>query len=257
MKRLAATAVFLVFGITRAFAGDLGVVVLPGKNSVYPNGLVGALAQALENAGIAVETPEVPWSQKRYLDKDYDDSMLEIDQAVARLKAKGATKIVVGGQSMGSNAALGYGARRDGLAGIADISPGHVVEPKPLADLFRASVARAKSMVEAGRGTEKAEFQDNDQGKRFFITVEARVYLSWFAPDGPTLFPKNAAALKPGTALLWMFGEKDPMNDRGRAYAFDKAPANPKSKYAVVSGGHLDVMRSNAADIVAWVKSLD
>jgi dienelactone hydrolase len=54
--------------------------------------------------------------------------MEEIDRAVARLKSQGAKKIVVAGQSFGANAAIGYGARRDGLAAIMAIAPGHVPE---------------------------------------------------------------------------------------------------------------------------------
>ncbi len=242
-----------------AGAADIGVVLMPGKGGTSgPNSLLGPLSRVLEDAGMLVEAQEVPWSRSRYLDRDYEDSMAEIDQAVERLRAKGAKRIVVGGQSMGANAALGYGARREGLAGIAAIAPGHVVEEPARAKIFAGSLAKARAMMAAGKGDERAEFVDNDQGKNFPITVTARTYVSWFAPDGPAVFPTNAAALKPGTALLWLYGDKDVnLRQRGQAYAFAKAPPHPKSAYVVVAGGHTDTIRTETGRIKDWIASLD
>ena len=241
-----------------AAIGDIGVVLLPGKNGTSgPKSLLGPLRRELEKAGMLVEAPKVAWSRGRYLDGDFDESMAEIDQAVARLKALGARRIVVGGQSMGANAALGYGARRSGIAGIAAIAPGHVVDVQRRGAFFAASVAKARAMVTAGRGDEQATFDENNEGRSFEITIAARVYLSWFDPDGPAIFPKNAAALKPGTALLWILGDDDFMERRGKGYAFAKAPAHPKSAYVIISGGHKDPIRNETERIRDWIRSLN
>jgi hypothetical protein len=221
-----------------AASGDIGVVLLPGKNGTSgPKSLLGPLLRELEKAGMLVEAPKVPWSRGRYLDGDFDESMAEIDQAVARLKDRGA--------------------RRSGIAGIAAIAPGHVVEVERRAEIFAESVAKARAMIAAGRGDEEAAFDDNNQGRTFDITAPARVYLSWFDPDGPAIFGKNAAALKPGTALLWILGDDDFMERRGKEYAFAKAPAHPMSAYVVVSGGHKDPVRNETAQIRDWIKSLN
>jgi pimeloyl-ACP methyl ester carboxylesterase len=248
----------IVLGLTGpSLSADLGVVLLPGKGgSNGPESLLGPVIAALKEAGIAVETPNVSWNKENYLAKDYEEAMLEIDQAVDRLRKQGAVRVVVGGQSMGANAALGYGARRDGIAGIMALSPGHVVDAKQLQTYFAEGLRRARQMVSAGKGEEPAAFTDVNQEIVNKVVMRARIYVSWFDPDGPAVFAKNAAALKPGTALLWLFGENDIMRSRGKPFAFAKAPDNPKNAYVMVPGEHLTAAANGADQIVAWVKGL-
>jgi hypothetical protein len=65
-----------------------------------------------------------------------------------------------------------------------------------------------------------------------------------------------AAALKPGTALLWVIGYKDPLFAWGSFYAFDKAPPNAKSKYLAFDAGHLDTPDKSVTIMLDWLKSL-
>ena len=58
----------------------------------------------------------MPWSARRIYDATYDQAMDEIDASVEKLKKAGAKKIAVIGHSLGANAAIGYAARRKGLA---------------------------------------------------------------------------------------------------------------------------------------------
>lgn len=255
---LAFVAAAFVSPADAADSGKLGVVLLHGKGAPSPQGLLGRLIGSLEDAGFLVAAPEMPWSKARMLEKDYEASMAEIDAAAETLKAKGAVRIVVGGQSMGANAALGYAARREGLAGILAIAPGHVPDVAGFQRMTGHDYQRAKDMVAAGRGGETADFNDFNQGKTSTIAVKAAVYLSWFDPDGPAVIPKNAAALKPGTALLWIIGDKDVMLKRGdrEDYAFAKAPPHPKSAYVVIDSNHRNAPRDGADKIVDWLKKL-
>ncbi|MCL6555988.1 MAG: alpha/beta fold hydrolase [Burkholderiales bacterium] len=79
------------------------------------------LAPQLERAGILVGTQKMPWSRQRAFDRDYAQAMTEIDATVARLRARGATRIVIGGHSLGAAAALIFCAQRpaDGLLLLA------------------------------------------------------------------------------------------------------------------------------------------
>lgn len=238
-------------------AGKIGVVLMHGKDgSASARGAIGPLIRKMKAAGLLVAAPDMPWSRRRFLAKDYDGSMREIDAAVARLKHEGATRIVVAGMSMGANAALGYGARRSGLAGIAAIAPGHVPELAGFQRRIHNDYRRAKAMVDAGKGNAFGSFLDINQGRTKHVRVKARIYLSWFDPHGPAVIPKNAAHLKPGTPLLWVVGRRDRMYARGKAYAFARAPANPKSAYIVVRGGHMKTPTFAADRIVRWVKGL-
>ena len=76
------------------------------------------LADALSGAGYLVERPEMCWSERRIYDRPYLDCLADADAAVARLRSGGVSAVVVAGQSLGGNAALAYGARRDGLLGV-------------------------------------------------------------------------------------------------------------------------------------------
>jgi len=242
----------------KAWAGEkIGVVLMHGKGGTSKSkSPVGKLKSALEGAGILVIAPDMPWSRDREFDKSYEDSMKEIDEAVAGLKSDGATKIVVGGHSIGANAALGYGARREGLAGILAIAPGHIPENESFQGQMDFDYKRAKEMIAAGKGGDEADFKDVNQGKKSTKTMTATIYLSWFDPEGPAPMPKNAANLKPGAPLMWIIGEKDRMMDRGEEYAFAKAPAHPKNAYVVVGGGHGVTPIKGQKEIIAWLKGL-
>lgn len=250
----------VVLAAPAAHAADkVGVVLLHGKNTTSDRSSpISPLIASLKGSGFLVVAPDMPWSRYRGLDKDYEQAMAEIDAAVSGLKSEGATKIVVGGHSMGANAALGYGARRDGLAGIVAIAPGHVPDAPGFQQLIGEDYRQAREMVAAGKGDEVGRFRDVNQGRGFPIWVKAAVYLSWFDPEGPAAMPNNAAALKPGTALYWIIGENDPMLRRvdGQAYAFDKAPKHPKSAYVVIDSGHRDAPAIGAERIVAWLNTL-
>ena len=241
------------------FAGDkVGVVLMHGKSgTAREKSPIGKLKYALEVAGFIVVAPDMPWSRSRGFDRTYRESMAEIDEAVATLKDKGATRIVVGGHSLGANAALGYGARRSGLAGVLAIAPGHTIDGDGFHRLVDYDYRRAKEMVAAGKGGEEADFKDINQGKRSTKTMTAKVYLSWFDPEGPAPMPRNAANLKPGTPLMWIIGEKDRLlMERGKDYAFAEAPAHPKNAYVVVEGGHKWTPREGKGEIIAWLKGL-
>lgn len=240
---------------TSVRAGDVGVVLLHGKwGTAKVKSPIGKLRANLEDAGFDVIAPDMPWSRSRYLEKGYEESMAEIDEAVATLKRRGAGKVVVGGHSMGANAALGYGARRAGLAGILAMAPGHIPGDPGYASAFTEGVARAKAMVADGKGDDQASFGDVNQGRAKEIEATAAAYLSWFDPAGPAVMKGNAAKLT--APLFWIVGEEDRMAARGEAYAYAAAPAHPKNAYVVIAGGHKATPIKGAKKVIKWLKSL-
>lgn len=235
--------------------GKVGIVLLHGKQDKAPYH-VGSLVQELRGAGHLVATPEMSWSRNRIYDASYQDALLEIDKAVAALKKDGARKILVGGLSLGGNVAVGYASRRDNLAGIIVLAPGHFPELRGFREMSAASVARAKEMVAAGRGDSTDSFSDTNMGKNFNSRASARNYLSYFDPDGPAVVPTNAAAIRSPIPILWVVGTKDPLT-RPSSYAFDKAPPHPKNKYVAVDAGHLETPTAAAEQVLTWLQSLD
>ena len=235
-----------------------GIVYLHGKAG-WPGGLDGGILDALQDEGALIATPEMPWSFRRRYAATYDQAMAEIDTVVAGLQAKGASRIVVIGHSLGANAAIGYAARHPDLAGVVALAPGHLPEAGRMRSFVAGAVARAKALIAAGRGNVPQTFPDMAQGIPLLATATPIVYLSMFDPDGPAVIPKNAAAM--GAAahpvpLLWVAGKLDPIDRRGPEYAFDAAAKNPKSKYIEVFAGHLTTPLIARKQVVEWINSL-
>ena len=233
---------------------SVGVVLLHGKGGFPSHQTLTGLAGKLRDSGFIVTAPEMPYSKNRTYDKSYQDTMLEIDDAVADLKKNGAMKIFVAGHSLGANVALHY-AIGTSVDGVIAIAPGHNPEAKIMRTKLGADVERAKKMVNGGQGNKVSRFDDINQGKVSSVATTAIIYLSWFDPDGQAVMSKNAAALKPGTALLWVIGTKDPLYKTGTSNVFDKAPPNPKNKYIVVDSDHLGTPADAAGEIVNWLNT--
>jgi pimeloyl-ACP methyl ester carboxylesterase len=231
----------------------VGVVFLHGKG-VWSGAFDGGIPAALQAEGAVAVSPEMSWSFARIYDATYDEAMREIDAAVAGLKGRGATRIVVIGHSLGANAAVGYAARRRGIAAVVAISPGHLPETEEMRTRTASAVAEARALAAAGEKSRHV-WPDRIQGIPTLAAASPAVYLSMFDPDGPAVIPRNAAALH-GVPLLWVVGQSDPVFARGRDYAFSRAPRNPKSRYIEVLAGHLGAPSVARSQVVEWVKSL-
>ncbi len=231
-----------------------GIVYLHGKAG-WPGGLDGGILSSLEDEGALIAKPEMPWSFRRRYAATYDQAMAEIDTVVAALKAKGATRIVVIGHSLGANAAIGYAARHPDLAAVVALAPGHLPEAERMRSFVSDAVAHARQLIAAGEGDVPQTFPDMAQGIPLVAHATPVVYLSMFDPDGPAVIPKNAAAMGP-VPLLWVVGKLDPIDRRGPEYAFNAGAKNPKSKYIEVFAGHLTTPLVARKEVVDWINSL-
>jgi len=253
----AATAFAALFLAGPAQSADLhgvGIVFLHGKGG-WPGAFDGGILSSLQDEGALVATPELPWSFNRKYGATYEQAMGEIDTVVASLKAKGATRIIVIGHSLGANAAIGYAARHPELAAVIALSPGHLPEVEGLLSRTRDAIARAKQLIAAGQGDVPQRFPDLAQGIPLTTTATPVVYLSMFDPDGPAVIPKNTAAMGP-VPLLWVVGTLDPIARRGPDYAFKSGAKNSKSKYVEVFAGHLTTPLVGRNQVIEWINSL-
>jgi pimeloyl-ACP methyl ester carboxylesterase len=256
VARLVQLFCLLVLMAAPVKAADLhgvGVVFLHGKGA-WAGAFDGGIPQALEAEGAVTAAPEMPWSILRMYGATYEEAMREIDAAVAGLKAKGATRIVVIGHSLGANAAIGYAARRHGIAAVVAMSPGHLPETPEMRERTADAIVKARALVAAGEKS-RSLWPDRVQGIPTLAMASPAVYLSMFDPDGPAVIPRNAAALK-GVPLMWVVGRLDPIFARGRDYAFSHAPKNPKSRYLEVAAGHLTAPMAARTEVVEWLESV-
>lgn len=252
MKRLI-PLLMIAFTAFPALAQDkLGIVLMHGKKGVAEH--VELLADTLTERGHLVVTPDMPWSRSRAYDASLEEAHAEIDQWVAGLREMGATRIVLGGHSMGANMAMTYAAAHPEVAAVLAIGPGQTVEGANFRARLGDSVARARILVAAGQGDTPVELADLHLGKASAITVGPRAYLSYFDPDGPANMPETARRLP--MPLLWVVGLDDRnMLERGPSYAFDHAP-NPANLYATVPADHMGTPDASLAVVADWLDTV-
>jgi len=238
----------------QAGSNEVGVLLMHGKGG-SPSGYIAELVAGLQAKGYLVSAPALPWSKERIYDASFEDAMGEIEREVQSLRRKGAKLVVVGGHSIGANAALGYGASRGGIEGIIALAAAHSPESAIFAKRLGGEVSRARGLVAAGKGKDKQRFSELNQGTLIEVTASAEVYLSWLAPEGPAVMPRSAAAFKAPVPLLVVNGLADrTASDRG--YFFDKAPPHPKSSFVTVGADHFAVPSAAIDVVAAWLDAL-
>ncbi len=255
MKKFLAFLI-VAFSIS-CFAGneEVGVVLLHGKWAKSTAGLA-PLARELESRGFKVVTPLMPWSDGREYDVDYPTALTEIDAAVKALKDKGAKRIVVGGQSLGANGAIAYAGSGRELDGVILMAPGHEPNLGGFKQTVASSVSKAKQLIADGKGDEKTDFDDSNQGRNKKIWTTSKNYLSYFDPEGLGVMPKSARAIKKPIPMLIVMGSQDNLSRLGEAYIFNKAPKHPKSAYVTIDSDHFSTQTLAIPEVVKWLEAL-
>lgn len=232
---------------------DIGVVVLHGTQGRPGSRADIGFESALKSAGYAVATPEMCWSRDRIYDAPYAECLREIDTAIAKLRAAGANRIVLAGQSMGGNAVLSYAAAHPGLAGVIAMAPAS--DPRLLNrnPSVRQSVDKAKAMVAAGHGNDRASFTSNNNGRAFSVTTTAAIFLSFVDPDGPAVFARILP--KVTEPVLWVAGTADQTQSDADA-EFASLPANKLNRMVHFNGPHLGTPDAAVAPALEWLRGL-
>jgi pimeloyl-ACP methyl ester carboxylesterase len=213
-------------------------VVIHGKAG--NQGPIQALAQTLRKQGATVLTPSMSWNSGY---RPYEDTVQEVAAAVSRLRQSGLRKVFLAGHSMGANISMGYVAAGGRVDGVIAMAPGH--RPDFIATVTGDSLERARAMVAAGRGNERAEFSDWG-GRVMRITTTARAYLGFFDPDGPA--GRAARAQGVNVPVLWVIGRSD------RPAMRDNAPYTTGQRIEV-DGNHQQTPVAAVPHVIAWITS--
>ncbi len=257
-SRVLATLVLLTGAAAPLAAAEkIGLVLMHGKLS-NPDAPFRMISPYLEREGILVETPEMPWSKRREFDRSYDEAFTEIDAAIQKLRARGATRIVIGGHSLGAAAALIYTARKP-ADGLVLLALGHSPQTSVLQERFAGSVARARQQVAADQSDEKTGFDDFDASKKppaYTVRTTPRIYLSYFDPEGIANTMKSAVAVPVGMPVLWVAGTKESPGLKSYGEKLHAATASQTKKYIEVDAGHIDTPTAAAEAVADWLKSL-
>ncbi|MCO5092104.1 alpha/beta fold hydrolase [Bosea sp. (in: a-proteobacteria)] len=244
--RLAASVLGAFLGLA-SLAASASAMELKGTTVILIHGKAGGqgplqpLAAALKAEGANVVLPLMSW-RSGY--RTYEQTLGEVQAAVQRARAADAARVVLMGHSLGANISMGYAARSGGVAAVVALAPGH--RPAFIVSLTQDSLDRAKAMVAAGRGGEKASFLDFNQGRVFPVTTTAEAYVSFFDPSGPAASAAQGNGV--GGPLLWVIGtgDKPAMNDR--------APYSRGTRIQV-SAGHPDTPRVAVRQVIDWLRA--
>lgn len=238
---------------SHAAPSDVGIVLMHGKWG-NPKSMM-QLSGALTARGYRVSTPEMAWSGRRLYDMDYPAALKEVEKEVKQLRAKGVKRVVVAGQSLGSNAAVAYAASGMDLDALVILAPGHFPERYIKNPAMKTSLARAGAMVAANQGTEAENFEDLNQGKRRQIHIAAATYVSYFDPKGPGAMTNSIRKLAKPLPVLLAIGTQDPFFAESNAF-FDSAPAHPGSHYVALEGDHVGLPNLVTAEMLKWLEPL-
>jgi len=231
-----------------------GVVVMHGKWGSAGDKTTVPVAHALQAAGFLVDQPEMPWAGSRLYDRDYDAAMDDIDAAVARLKARGATKIVISGVSFGGNATLRYATLGRPVDAFVLMAPAHFPDSPPTRQKLADSTAEASKLVAAGKGDTQISIADFNSGDRSrSIRISAANYMSYFSPDGPAAM--SAFASKVGAVqILCIEGTLDPSSKGFERMVLPRIPSQAKITRVDVVADHLDVPQAAQSSVVQWLR---
>lgn len=230
-----------------------GVLLLHGKGS--SPGHLARLAGALAGAGYVVATPELPWSAGRGYDRTLEEAHEELDAAVAGLRARGVSRIVLLGHSMGANLALGFAVTHPGISALLMLAPGQTVETRAFSDALGGSLDRARRRVADGRGDEPIELEDLHLGLVRRVRIRPRVYTSDFDPDGLANMPETILRLR--VPLLWVVGTRDRnLMEKGRAYAFARAKGTAQERYLEVTADHMGTPDAATDAALEWLSQV-
>lgn len=199
---------------------------------------------------------EMPWSANRNYDVPYPVALTEIAEQVKRLRDQGYKYVLVGGHSFGANAALAYMADVGNADGVMALAPGHVPYFMYQKGIGKEAVDKARSLMAQGNGEQKISMDDSNQGTVRSVRMRADVLLSYFDPEGLGNMRKSVKHFKRSVPLLWAVGTQDPLYPKGADYAFNLAPPNPKSQYAVVDADHRDTPEKAVDIALTWIKGL-
>ncbi|WP_158924157.1 carboxylesterase [Acidisphaera sp. S103] len=232
---------------------DIGVVVLHGTQGLPGSIVTSRFEMALKNAGYAVQAPEMCWSRNRIYDAPFPDCLHDIDAAAGKLRAMGARRIVIAGQSEGGNAALTYASTHPDIAGVIALAPAGNPQGLVRNQSVQESVTQARQMVSNGHGNDRARFTATNNGNHFTVYTTAAIFLSFTDPEGPAVFPRSLPKIT--VPVLWVAGDDDRSQGNADAW-FATLPANNLNHMAHVSAVHLGTPDAGIEPALAWLRTL-
>jgi len=248
---------FFIFSlaINAAIAGqkDCAIVVMHGKWGNASS--LGFFSSRLTDLCDYKEI-ELPWSKNRLYDKPYPDAINEIHLQVNGFKAAGYKRLMLAGHSFGANAALAYLTTFDDINGVILLAPGHTPKYMFNQQMNLSTLEQAQELIKHGKGAEKVNFVDFNQGRTESQRASAESFYSYFDPEGLGNMSRSAKAIKKSLPLLMVVGTKDPLFAYAEQNIYLMAPKNSYSKYIVIEADHGSTPNLSISQVNDWIATL-
>ncbi|MEI6203642.1 MAG: alpha/beta hydrolase [Enhydrobacter sp.] len=249
-----------LFAGPAAAQGTVGLIYMNGKQAPVNSTGSGDISSKAAAAGMKVIVPSMPWSAGAWekIAVTPEQVFATIDGYAAQLRAQGAQRIVIGGQSLGANVALSYAVARQNVAGVVMAAPGHnpgySYNRNPS---IKQNIDQACQMTQAGQGTQPFSGIDDNQGNSVRLSTTAAVYCGWMNPRGMASMQARAPDLPASIPLMLIIGSTDPAFGSVEKGVYTPAAKNPYSKYLVINGGdHRNTDMAASLRVVDWIKGL-
>lgn len=256
----AATLAALVLAMPATAQGTIGIVYMHGKQSPPNTTGSGDIASKAAAAGMKMVAPTMPWTRGGWekISVSPEEAFAIIDGHAAQLRAQGAQRIVIAGQSLGANMALSYAVARQNVAGVVMAAPGHNPGGSYNRNAaIKGDVDKACELAKSGQGSQPFTGLDQNQGNSVRISTTAAVYCAWMSPRGVASMQARAPALPATIPLMLVIGTEDISFGMAESSIYKPAAKHPYSKYLAISGGdHRNTDHAASQRIVDWIKGL-
>ena len=210
-------------------------------------------ADALVKEGYQVVRGVFPWAPFRNWDATMPAGMKELDASIAKLRASGAGKIVLVGESMGANVALLYAVAKPEIAGVVvtSIGPGPDNWPE-----VEAAYTSAKEAIAKGDGDKIYFLPGTNSGTTpYKARVTPRIWYSYYGPEGFLPWDKAYRELRADMPVLFVIGGHDKAGIDKMAKVFDRSKEPAHRSYEIVADAqHFDIMVKSTPVVIPWLK---
>lgn len=234
----------------------IGVVLLHGKHAPKPIAYMAALYRQLGMNDYLLDAPYLPWAKGRIYDESLESALTDIDGSVRRLRARGATKVVLVGHTLGGSAAIAYAAHIGRADAIVVIAPGPLVGLPSFQQRLEGSISKAQKMLQSGQGDKTETFEDISMGVGLPVRTTPSIYLSYMNPDGRANMSREAASFRKPVPVLWITAGRDPYSVEVEKRVFTRFPDCDMSGVVTVDSDRLNAPDASTPHILQWVGAL-
>lgn len=246
------------YSIQRGYQMEAFILVHgKGTGPSAPQCALTALYNKLQLESYIVDYVDYPWSWARAYDLKFEDSIIEVKQAIERVRARGATRINLVGHSLGANLLLYYATLHNDFDNLILLCPAHNTHLDRFKFMVAWSLDHAAEQLQIGDDTPRP-YVDYHFRRIEVHYFKPSTYISYFdSVRGKCNMSLNASKMIPGINLLVVIGAADVSTEMTEDTVFNRAVKTPQSKFITIPGGsHENVPREVVGIVKDWINTL-